>query len=817
MLFPSWLRTLRAQLDHSSTGRIRSGGRPRSPRPNVELLEPRTLLSAYVVTTTADWNPNDPTIPAGYTIPGSLRDAITQINADTSHALYASPSNPSADEIAFAITALSDTGGGYSVTTGVATLKPQADLPTVTNSVIVNGYTQAGAQPNDLAVGDDAALKIELNGALDPKGVALSISAGNSTVRGLAVDSFSNGRGIWLINNGGDVVAGNFIGTDITGSQIPDPNNVLNGGGVALDSSNNRVGGIAPGDRNVVSTYGQSGLAVSGSNNVIEGNYIGTDATGERALNNGWGIALGGNSNTVGGTDASARNVISGNNDGIQLTSRNNLIEGNYIGTDATGTKALGNNREGISLWHGAVNNTIGGTAAGAGNVISANADVGVSLNPGQSGPSASDILTANNLIEGNRIGTDYTGTELVDANGNSLGNASGGIVGYGFNNTIGGVTREAGNIIAGNGRTGGDGGVNTITGNPVIGNTIFENTGPGVWIEFQSTAGSGAPVSGNTIFGNSVHGVFVGDQHLDAYGSAANPTGVAIRGNSIHDNAGLGIDLRGDGVTLNDSAGHTGPNNFQDFPILTSAVTNKGGVTIIAGSFSSPSQPNTAITVDFYANAAEDPSGYGEGQIYLGSTTFTTNATGAYTIHSFKPSVTVPVGYYVTATATDPAGNISEFGPDVQITTPQMASHGNALTAASSGGLWHRGDRRRDRCRRPRCVRGQQQRRPEQRRVGAHSGRGDRRGRRDGALRLGGAGSDRPNAGRCHDQHGFHQCRRWLHRRSAGLHHGWRADHYHHRLEFLRRQRSHTDRLRAIRFPDCGNARTGPRPRIGP
>src|SRR5208282_1928654 len=100
-------------------------------RLHVHVLEDRTLPSAYVVTTTADSGP------------GTLRDAINQINADTTHTLYPSPSSPSMDEIDFNITMASDTGGGFNAGTGVATITPQSRL-TITNPVILNGYTQAG-------------------------------------------------------------------------------------------------------------------------------------------------------------------------------------------------------------------------------------------------------------------------------------------------------------------------------------------------------------------------------------------------------------------------------------------------------------------------------------------------------------------------------------------------------------------------------------------------------------------------------------------------------------------------------------------------
>jgi hypothetical protein len=328
------------------------------------------------------------------------------------------------------------------------------------------------------------------------------------------------------------------------------------------------------------------------------------------------------------------------------------LIQGNYVGTDVAGSHALANTF-GILL-SGSAGNWIGTTGlndSGDRNVISGNVQTGISL---------VYAGTDRNVVAGNSIGTDATGTH-------SLGNGVAG-VGVGWaaqNNQIGGL-----GLLA-----------NTLP------NTIAFNGGPGVWVISDSTTGD-------------------------------NTTGNSIRDNSIHDNTGLGIDLGGDydlstltsvpgpdGVTRNDSEGHSppdNPNNFQDFPILNSAITNKGGVTAIAGRFNSgtvngaPFEPNTTITVDFYANATPahpftDPTTgishyYGEGQIYLGSQTYKTNPNGTFFIAALKPAVTVPGGYYVTATATDPAGNTSEFGPDVLTTTPQAASHGMALTAASAG-----------------------------------------------------------------------------------------------------------------------------------
>jgi hypothetical protein len=138
-------------------------------------------------------------------------------------------------------------------------------------------------------------------------------------------------------------------------------------------------------------------------------------------------------------------------------------------------------------------------------------------------------------------------------------------------------------------------------------------------------------------------------------------PGSASILGNSIFANGGLGIDLSittfpMDGVTLNDSSGHTGPNNFQNFPVLTSAAA--GSNTTITGTLNST--PNTTFRVEFFAGDAADPTGFGEGQTFLGFTNVTTDANGDASF-----SVTLPAvagAGPVTATATDPAGNTSEF-----------------------------------------------------------------------------------------------------------------------------------------------------------
>src|SRR5262245_26392297 len=259
-----------------------------------------------------------------------------------------------------------------------------------------------------------------------------------------------------------------------------------------------------------------------------------------------------------------------------------NQVHGNFIGTDATGTHALGNGTFGVAVESG-INNLVGGVTPGARNVISANG-TGVA------------VIANQNSVQGNLIGTDVTGTAPL---GNGVG------VSLTFaNKTIGGT-------------------------GPGEGNPIAFNTGIGVLAD---------PVDG---FSRN-----------------------RIRGNSIHSNGGLGIDLQGDGVTLNDPGDtDSGPNGLQNFPVL--GVALGGASTRVSGSLNSSA--NTAFTVDFYASAAADPTGFGEGARYLGSATVATDAGGNASYQVTLAAATTP-GEVLTATATDPTGSTSEFSAAVLV-----------------------------------------------------------------------------------------------------------------------------------------------------
>src|SRR5262249_6153959 len=221
----------------------------------------------------------------------------------------------------------------------------------------------------------------------------------------------ANNTGILMNASTGNQIQGNYIGTDATGTVA-----LGNGFGLFLSTgaNNNFIGGSAPGMGNIISGNLNNGLEIfmGASGNTVQGNFIGTDATGTQALGNGISgiqIAQDSNNNTVGGMAPGAGNVISGNRfDGVDVyLSTGTVIQGNYIGTNSTGTAALGN-RAGVNVL--ATNTTVGGTAAGAGNLISGNREDGIYLS------------SVNNIsILGNMIGTDVSGTQAVGNGGTGI------------------------------------------------------------------------------------------------------------------------------------------------------------------------------------------------------------------------------------------------------------------------------------------------------------------------------------------------------------------------------------------------------------
>ncbi len=273
-----------------------------------------------------------------------------------------------------------------------------------------------------------------------------------------------------------------------------------------------------------------------------------------------------------------------------------------------------------------------------------------------------------NTVIENCYFGTDATATA-------NLANSNAGIAICSNNNRIGGSAAATANMVVFSGNTGialwcGTG--NVVQGNYIGTNPAGADMGNGYsGIQLYSSGniiGGIASGAGNTIAFNHGPGVVVYYSGGEAIHGNSSEAGNAIRGNSIFSNDGLGIDLDGDGVTLNDDGdGDSGANNGQNFPVITSAHQ---GSTAIQGSLNST--PNTVVDLDFYASPLPDPTGYGEGKTFLGSSTVTTGTDGNAPFNVTLPTTT-PQGDVVTATATDPAGNTSEFSQNMTVAPPAV------------------------------------------------------------------------------------------------------------------------------------------------
>jgi parallel beta-helix repeat protein len=512
---------------------------------------------------------------------------------------------------------------------------------------------------------------------------ARDCTIGGTTAAERNVISGNNGPGILIstvipgVVSSGNTVRGNYIGTDASGA-LP-LGNTSDGIRLEAGAINNTIGGTAAGSGNVISGNGGDGILITGSGtaaNIVEGNHIGTDATGETAIPNstqtsalGAGVfVLGSPDNQIGGTAPGAGNLISGNaNYGVfidGITATGNRIQGNLIGTDAAGTQNLGNAFNGVLLINGASGNLIGGTTDGTRNVISGNGAPGVAIAGYDDDQGLVHMITANNTVAGNFIGTDVTGTHAI-------GNSEGGVfVDDADNNVIGGTTPDAGNVISGNnGFAGvfiaqsfpGSGGTGNLVEGNLIGTDVngaaLGNRSPGVVVEGgrNNVIGGTAVGAGNVIAFNT-KGVVIRNS---PYAFATGPTsGNSILGNEIYDNAGLGIDLGDSGSFLtNDSQGHNGPNDFEDFPVLTQLSNSSDSNTV---SVSLNSTPDTTYRIEFFANDPPDPSSVDPGQVYLGFVNATTDASGQASFdYSYTADPRLP---FLTATATDSFGNTSEF-----------------------------------------------------------------------------------------------------------------------------------------------------------
>ena len=555
----------------------------------------------YTVTSTGDSGP------------GTLRQAILDANG-----------HPGADTIAFNIAG-----------SGVQTIAPASALPAITDPVTVNGYSQPGSLVNTNPTGQglNTVLRIEIDGTSAGSVPCLHARADDVTIRGLVVNrctSYDIQAEDLGVPHQNFVVEGCFLGTNADGTQALNPYFAA----VGIDGfSNARIGGTTPADRNLLTGLngGDQVVLANTSGSVVQGNLIGTDVTGlHKITTSPGGVLIGqGTNNVIGGTSAAARNVITDavifGGSGLELAS-GNFVQGNFVGIDVTGTTALHCHAECVRVYDH--NNTIGGSAPGAGNTIGgSNSNAGI------------QVQGSGTVIQGNFIGTDETGT-------------------YRFPNKDEGIRvmyRSSG----------------------AVQDIIIGGTGPG---------------EGNVIaYNGGTAGIVV-----EGHSGSSLPTGITIRGNSIYDNSGstptngLGIDLIYDsspGVTFNDAGdADTGPNGFQNYPIISS-VTYGGSSTTVAGTLRSA--PSASFDLDFYASSvcAPRPQDLPEGKTYLGTFPVSTNGSGDATFSAVLP-MAVPNGSPISATATDSAGNTSEFSPRFVISLSPASGPGVIPGAATIKGL---------------------------------------------------------------------------------------------------------------------------------
>ena len=515
----------------------------------------------------------------------------------------------------------------------------------------VNGVSSANLISNN-QIGTNSGGSTAIPNTLN--GIHLKAVTGTTITQNLL--SGNGGSGIVLdVGTTGTLIESNKIGTDVTGKvRLANTMNGID----AESSSGITIGGASSGQGNLISGNTQNGIYLAAgftdpddSGVRIQGNTIGLSVDGTVPLANGdngiW--QNGSDGTTIGGTTALERNIISANSaNGISLGTGNDaVVEGNYIGTDATGKVALGN---GVGLvFTGASYATIGGTIKGAGNLISGN---------NASGIDSFVIGSTAELFEGNLVGLDVTGVV-------ALPNKTSGIRIAGPTNcTIGGTIAAAANVISGNGGDGVNLVPNAASALLILGNYIgtdsaadnLGNKGDGVDIGSDGvTIGGTARGTGNVIADNGISGILI-DGNFDHN---------SFLTNSIYGNANLGINL-GNGPTLNhpDEQGFTlpAPNDYQNYPVLTSASSTASSTEVV-GTLNAAA--NTTYLIQFFANSSADPSGYGQGQLYLGSAMVKTGADSNATIDAMLGTV-VPNAWLVSATATDPLGNTSEFSSDI-------------------------------------------------------------------------------------------------------------------------------------------------------
>jgi hypothetical protein len=532
--------------------------------------------TSYVVDTTA----NDPgvtqTACTGAANDCSLRGAITRANA------AASPG----DVITFDA-AVFPSGAP-------ATITIASTLPNLTGGSDIIDGTGAGViiatsvfqsfSCLDVASDGNRIANLQISQCTDA--IELLGTADNNTI-GPGNVLFQNDTGVTVFGSG-NVIRGNKVGTNAAGSAIHPSG--ANTRGIETAGANTTVGGANPADRNIISGNG-IGLVVFANGATIHGNYVGTDVSGTIDLGNtSSGVSLQGSSgHVVGGTNPGEGNLISGNAGNMVLANVTaSTIAGNIIGPDVNGSGAAMVNGSGIFAAATTTGNTIG-----PGNVIS-DVTIGVDLDGG---------TVANNVIKGNRIGTNLAGTAAVPNSDDGVRMENGA-----HDNTVGGTTAADRNIIAASGGGGGNGTVSIMqsSNNHVIGNYIGTDTTGTV----DLGSNFGVRITGATATGNKIGGLLPGQRNVISGHNFANvQIDFNVPNNTVAGNI-IGPDVNGSGAAMTNGTGVSvlGPGTAISNNVISD---NLGGV-LLSGSV----VQNTVITGNFVgtdlAGNAAVPNGGG-------------------------------------------------------------------------------------------------------------------------------------------------------------------------------------------------------------
>jgi hypothetical protein len=572
-------------------------------------------------------------------------------------------------------------GGGGS---GVV-INATASNTTVSNNVIVNNQsygvyiTDSGTTKNTLVsnkIGIDKTGTTALGNVLD--GVAI-VSGASGNFVGKAgqgnVISGNGNSGVWISGfdtagtTGLNTVAGNLIGLGSSGiSAVP---NAIDGVVIDNHAFGNAIGTTDAGGGNVISGNSQWGVYISDAGtslNTVQNDFIGTNVTGTFPVpnnNNGVDIVFGATANTIGGTTAAARNLISGNlHEGVLIGfagTASNVVEGNFIGTDVTGKAFLPSQQQtdGVYVGLGAGSNTIGGQNPLVGvntatwNVISGNSNSGILV---------TDAGTTGTVISGNFIGTDVTGLAALPNGGNGI------TIAAGTSSTLVGADTS---VISN---------VNVISGNLGDGVSITSSSGDGVnfnYIGVNLNNQGALPNHGN---GASIHNASGNTVNLDVI---RNNGGYGIlTDNSANHNAWYYDSIYG-----NASGGivQTGNASLQPVPVLTSASVANGQTTINGSIFNSPYH-NATLVLQFYSSPVTTAPASIQGLTFIGQSNVTTDANGNAVFTAVLNSLPTG-GPLITATTDFEVTSTSNFS--APFTIPDTASAKFAGTDTKDEGNW--------------------------------------------------------------------------------------------------------------------------------